>query len=122
MQKQINRKAQRRQVRKRIRGKLSGTPQCPRLAVFRTAKHIYAQAIDDLNGKTLAQASSCDKEVRSDLKGTGNVDAAKKVGTVLGERLKGAGVETVVFDRGGFLFHGRVKALADAAREGGLEF
>ena len=92
----------------------------PRLSVHRSGKHIYVQVIDDAQGKTLAAASTMEKDVR----GTtgGNIDAAKAVGTRIAEAAKKAGVTQVVFDRGGFLFHGRVKALADAAREGGLEF
>ena len=105
---------------RRVRKRVTGTPGRPRLAVFRSNKHISAQVIDDVSGRTLAAASSVEK----DLKGTagGNRDAAKKVGQLLGERAKAAGVSKVVFDRGGFLYHGRVAALADAAREAGLEF
>jgi large subunit ribosomal protein L18 len=104
----------------RVRKLVSGTPERPRLAVFRSNKHISAQVIDDLNGRTIASASTVEK----DLKGgtTGNVDAAKKIGALLAERAKAAGVTTVVFDRGGFLYHGRVAAVADAAREAGLTF
>jgi large subunit ribosomal protein L18 len=94
----------------------------PRLSVFRSSKHIYAQVIDDANGVTLASASSLEKEVRGDAKTGANVDAAKAVGVRVAERAKEKGVKQVVFDRGGYLYHGRVKALADAAREGGLEF
>jgi large subunit ribosomal protein L18 len=123
MQTAIDRRAIRRRIRYRIRKKLTGTPECPRLAVFRSNKHIYVQAIDDLGGRTLASASTLDGDIKSKLDaGAGNSDAAKAVGTVIGERLKSAGVTTVVFDRGGFLFHGRIKALADAAREAGLKF
>lgn len=93
-----------------------------RLAVFRSSKHIYAQVIDDLAGKTLAAASSLDKGLRDSVKTGANKDAAAAVGKLLAERAKAAGVTAVVFDRGGYIFHGRVKALADAAREGGLEF
>jgi large subunit ribosomal protein L18 len=105
---------------RRVRKHVTGTPERPRLAVFRSNKHISAQVIDDVSGRTLAAASSVEK----DLKGTSgsNRDAAKKVGQLLGERAKSAGVSKVVFDRGGFLYHGRVAALADAAREAGLEF
>ena len=102
-----------------IRKRVLGRPERPRLTVFRSANHIYGQVIDDLSGRTLVSASSRDKD--SDGAG-GNVDGAKKVGTRLAERAKGAGVSKVVFDRNGFRYHGRVKALADAAREGGLEF
>lgn len=94
----------------------------PRLSVFRSSKHIYAQVIDDKKGQTLASASSLDKELRDKLKTGADVEAAKAVGQLVAERAKGAGVGKVVFDRGAYLFHGRVKALADAAREGGLSF
>ena len=94
----------------------------PRLSVFRSSKHIYAQIIDDAKGETLAAASSLEKEVRGDAKTGANVDAAKAVGVRVAERAKEKGVKQVVFDRGGYLYHGRVKALAEAAREGGLEF
>jgi large subunit ribosomal protein L18 len=93
-----------------------------RLSVFRSSKHIYAQVIDDTKGETLAAASSLEKPLRENLKTGGNIDAAKAVGKLLAERALGMGVKDVVFDRGGYLFHGRVKALADAAREGGLNF
>jgi large subunit ribosomal protein L18 len=94
----------------------------PRLAVFRSGKHIYAQVIDDKSGATVASASSIDKDVRGKLKTGASVEAATAVGKVVAERAKKAGVDTVVFDRGGYLYHGRVKALAEAAREGGLSF
>jgi large subunit ribosomal protein L18 len=122
MYKKKDRRSARTKVRARVRGKIHGTPECPRLAVFRSLKHIYAQAIDDATGRTLASASSLDPEVKGNASASGNVEAAKAVGTTIAERLKSAGVETVVFDRGGFRYHGRVKALADAAREGGLKF
>jgi large subunit ribosomal protein L18 len=93
-----------------------------RLSVFRSSKHIYAQVIDDANGRTLASASSMEKEMRAGLKTGANVEAAKAVGKALAERASAKGIKQVVFDRGGYLYHGRVKALADAAREGGLEF
>jgi large subunit ribosomal protein L18 len=93
-----------------------------RLSVFRSSKHIYAQVIDDANGRTLASASSLEKEMRDGLKTGANVEAAKAVGKRLAERATAQGVKEVVFDRGGYLYHGRVKALADAAREGGLNF
>ncbi|MEL6329348.1 MAG: 50S ribosomal protein L18 [Planctomycetota bacterium] len=111
-----------RRTRRRIgiRKAVRGTPDRPRLSVFRSLKHTYAQVIDDMSGVTLAAASSQDKD--SEVPGGGNVDAAKDVGARLAERAKAAGVENVVFDRGGFRYHGRVKALADAAREGGLRF
>ena len=94
----------------------------PRLSVFRSGKHIYAQVIDDLAGRTVAAASTLDKDIREGLKTGANRDAAAQVGKVIAERAKSAGVETVVFDRGGYLYHGRVKALGDAAREAGLNF
>ena len=107
----------RRRVRTALKARSAGKP---RLSVHRSGKHIYAQVIDDAAGKTIAAASTLDKDVRKD--GGATTDAAAKVGKALAERAKKAGVSTVVFDRGGFLFHGRVKALADAARESGLEF
>ncbi|WP_077210489.1 50S ribosomal protein L18 [Bacillus dakarensis] len=104
----------------RVRSKLSGTAARPRLNVFRSNKHIYAQLIDDVNGVTLASASTKDKEVSLD--STSNVDAAVMVGELVAKRAVEKGIKSVVFDRGGYLYHGRVKALADAARENGLEF
>jgi len=115
-QKQVLRVRRHRRVRKHV----TGTAERPRLAVFRSNKHISAQVIDDVSGRTLASASSVEKDLKS--AAGGNSDAAKKVGQLLGERAKAAGVSKVVFDRGGFLYHGRVAALADAAREAGLEF
>jgi large subunit ribosomal protein L18 len=94
----------------------------PRLSVFRSSKHIYAQVIDDRKGATVASASSIEKEMRSGLKTGADIDAAKAVGKLVAERAAAAGVKDVVFDRGNYIFHGRVKALADAAREGGLNF
>lgn len=117
-----DRKASRVSVRKRIRGSLKGTAERPRLAVFRSVKHIYVQAIDDGSGHTLAAASTVDPECRTQVKGAGNIDAAKVVGKAIAARLQAKGVNAAVFDRGGFRYHGRVKALADAAREGGLQF
>ena len=105
-----------------VRNSLSGTAERPRLSVFRSDKHIYAQVIDDLAGRTLASASSTLTDVRGDLKNGGNIAAAKLVGKVIAERAKAAGITQVAFDRGGRKYHGRVKALADAAREGGLKF
>ncbi|GLB61368.1 50S ribosomal protein L18 [Cytobacillus sp. NCCP-133] len=117
-------KADKNAVRKkrhaRVRAKLSGTAARPRLNVYRSNKHIYAQLIDDVNGVTIASASTQDKEVNLDA--TGNVDAAVKVGELVAKRAVEKGVKAVVFDRGGYLYHGRVKSLADAARENGLEF
>jgi large subunit ribosomal protein L18 len=105
-----------------IRKSLVGSPERPRLSVFRSDKHIYAQIIDDLAGKTLASAASTVGEVRGDLKNGGNIEAAKRVGKAIAEKAKSVGVTQVAFDRGGRMYHGRVKALADAAREGGLKF
>ena len=103
----------------RVRAKISGTPERPRLNVYRSTKHIYAQLIDDVNGVTRASASSMDK----DFEGTGgNTEAARKVGTMIAERALAKNITEVVFDRGGYLYHGRVKELADGAREGGLKF
>jgi large subunit ribosomal protein L18 len=110
----------RKRVHKRIRRKVAGNTQRPRLAVFRSVKHIYAQVIDDSVGHTLAAASSNEKS--DGIKSGGNVAGAKAVGKLLAERAKEKGVKSVVFDRGGYLYHGRVKALADAAREGGRVF
>ncbi len=121
MQKGIDRDAIRRRIRYRIRKKVSGTADRPRLAVFRSDRHIYAQAIDDGSGRTIAHASTLDADVKGKVKSGGNVDAAKAVGGVIAARLKDKGIEGVVFDRGGYLYHGRVKALADAAREAGLK-
>ena len=104
---------------RRVRGKISGTAECPRLNVFRSANNIYAQIIDDIKGVTLAAASSLDKDF--DGKG-GNKEAARKVGGLLAKRAKEKGIEQVVFARGGYLYHGRVKELAEGAREGGLKF
>ena len=119
MIKRPNTNAQRLKRHKRVRGKISGTPECPRLNVFRSEANIYAQIIDDVAGKTLVSASSLDKS----LKGAGaNCETAKKVGQLVAERAKAAGITTVVFDRGGYVYHGRVAALAEGAREGGLEF
>jgi large subunit ribosomal protein L18 len=106
-------------VRRALKKKSQGHP---RLSVHRSSKHIYAQVIDDAGGRTLAAASSLEKQLRGDLKTGADKDAAAAVGKLLAERATAAGVKSVVFDRGGFLFHGRIKALADAAREGGLKF
>jgi large subunit ribosomal protein L18 len=112
----------RRRRHHRLRRKVSGTPDRPRLAVFRSLNHIYAQVIDDASGHTLAAASSLDKPLREEKKSGGNIAAAQEVGRLIAERAKEKGVAKVVFDRGGFKYHGRVAKLADAAREGGLEF
>ncbi len=105
-----------------IRKSLFGTPERPRLSVYRSDKHIYAQLIDDHAGKTLAAAATTTADVRGDLRNGGNIEAAKRVGRAIAERAKAAGVTKVAFDRGGRMYHGRIKALADAAREGGLQF
>lgn len=107
---------------RRVRGKIFGTAQRPRLAVYRSNSGIYAQVVNDVVGKTLVSASTIDKEIKGTLKAAGNQEAAAKVGELLAARALAAGIKTVVFDRGGRLFHGRVKALATAARAGGLEF
>jgi large subunit ribosomal protein L18 len=107
---------------KRIRKKIYGTPERPRLNVFRSLKHIYAQIIDDFSGNTLVSASTLDKELKDKLQTGGNIEAAKNVGLLIGQRAIKKGIKKVVFDRGGYAYHGRVKALADAAREVGLEF
>lgn len=104
----------------RVRGKMSGTTEIPRLNVFRSNSQIFAQIIDDSEGKTLVSASSLDKELK--LKNGGNIEAATKVGTLIAKKAKDAKIKQVVFDRGGYLYHGRTKALAEAARAGGLEF
>ena len=106
---------------KRVRKKVRGTPERPRLVVFRSLLHIYAQVIDDTTGKTLVSASSLDKDFPSDKRGS-NIEGAKVVGKMVAEKAKEKGVTKVVFDRGGYIYHGRVKALADGAREAGLEF
>jgi len=107
---------------RRIRKKIFGTPERPRLAVYRSEKHIYAQIIDDTVGRTLVAASTVEKDIKERVKKTWNVAAAKEVGKIIAERALAKGITTVVFDRGGFKYHGRVKALADAAREAGLKF
>jgi large subunit ribosomal protein L18 len=122
MQARVDRTAIRRRIRHRIRRRVSGTASRPRLAIYRSERHIYAQAIDDRSGRTMAAASTLDGDVRTRAPKSWNIDAAKAVGGAIAARLKEAGVATVVLDRGGFLYHGRVKALADAAREAGLQF
>ncbi|UJF33699.1 50S ribosomal protein L18 [Paenibacillus hexagrammi] len=106
----------------RVRKKIEGTQARPRLNIFRSSKHMYAQLIDDVAGVTLVSASTQDKELKGEVGNGGNVEAARKVGELVAKRAKEKGVEKVVFDRGGYLYHGRVQALADAAREAGLEF
>jgi len=118
----VSKKGARKRRHLRVRKKVSGTPTKPRFNVFRSIKYIYAQIIDDLSGNTLVSASSIDKELKGKLKAGGNIEAAKAVGVLIARRAVNEGIKNVVFDRGGYLYHGRVKALADAAREGGLEF
>ena len=108
--------------RQRVRQAIVGTAERPRLNVFRSSSHIYAQIIDDIEGTTLAAASSLDKSLRKSLKATGGIAAAKAVGKLIADRAKAAKVSAVVFDRGGRMYHGRIKALADASREAGLRF
>ena len=107
---------------RRLRNRFSGTAERPRLAVFRSNNHMYAQIIDDTVGNTLVSASTVQKEIKAELEKTNNVDAAAYLGTVIAKRALEKGITTVVFDRGGFIYQGKVKALADAAREAGLEF
>ena len=118
----VSKDAARRRIHVRLRTRLAGRAQMPRLSVFRSLNHIYAQIVDDARGQTLVSASTRDKEVRTTLKTGGNVAAAKVVGQSLAKRASAAGISSVVFDRGGYAYHGRVKALADAAREAGLKF
>ena len=118
----LTRAEHRRRVHRRVRVRVRGTSARPRLSVFRSHKHLYAQIIDDRPGRTLAAASSRDRQVRDQVRYGGNVAAAKAVGTVLGERARAAGIRQVVFDRGGYAYHGRIEALAQAARAAGLEF
>lgn len=108
--------------KKRIRGKISGTAQRPRLAIFRSANNIYAQMVDDTQQKTILVASTVDKELKGKLKNAANSEAAKAVGKLLAEKAKKKGIKEVIFDRSGYLYHGRVKALAEGAREAGLKF
>jgi len=118
----LNRARERSRIHTRIRRKIAGNAQRPRLCVYRSLNHIYAQIVDDSHGRTLVAASTVEKSVRGDSRGLGSVAAAKLVGKSIAERAKSKGIETVVFDRGGYLYHGRVKALAEAAREHGLKF
>ncbi len=122
---QINKNEARQKRHTRVRKRVQGTPERPRLNVYRSSNNIYAQVIDDLAGRTLVSASSLDTALRADKEARsagGNVSAAKAVGQLVADRAKAAGVNKVVFDRGGYLYHGRVQALADAARENGLDF
>jgi large subunit ribosomal protein L18 len=118
----LSRQAHRRRIHVRTRKRLIGTPERPRLCVHRTSKHIRVQVVDDQKNQTIVSASSLDAAVKKDIKGGGNVAAAKVVGKVIAELAKAKGVEKVVYDRGGYQYHGRVKALAEAAREAGLKF
>ncbi len=118
----IDRARERARIHVRIRRKLSGSETRPRLCVFRSLAHIYAQVVEDLSGKTLVSASTLEKAVQVDRKKAGNIAAAKAVGKAIAQRAKAKGIDSVVFDRGGYLYHGRVKALAEAARESGLKF
>src|SRR5205807_8303779 len=118
----LSRNAHRQKVHHRVRQRVVGTLERPRLCVYRSLEHIYAQVIDDQSGRTLVSASSLDKAIRAALKGGGNVAAAKSVGKTLAERSLAVGIQQVVFDRGGYRYHGRVQALANAAREAGLKF
>ena len=118
----IDKNADRKKRHERVRVKISGTPECPRLCVYRSLNNIYAQIIDDVNGVTLASASTIDKELKADIKYGGNKEAAKAVGEAIAKRALAKGIETVCFDRGGYLYIGRVQSLADGAREGGLKF
>ena len=112
----------REQKHRRLRNRFSGTAERPRLAVFRSNNHMYAQIIDDTVGKTLVSASTLDKDVKAELEKTNNIEAATVVGTVVAKKALEKGITTVVYDRGGFVYEGKVKALAEAAREAGLEF
>ena len=107
---------------RRLRNRFNGTAERPRLAVFRSNDHMYAQIIDDTVGNTLVSASTLDKDIKAELEKTNNVDAAAKLGTVIAKKALDKGISTVVFDRGGFIYAGKVKALAEAAREAGLDF
>lgn len=119
-------KASRKDIREkkhaRIRNRISGTAECPRLAVFRSNNHMYAQIIDDTVGNTLVAASTLEKDIKAELEKTNNLDAASHLGTVIAKKALDKGITTVVFDRGGFIYQGKIKALAEAAREAGLEF
>ncbi len=112
----------RNKTKARIRSRMSGTAERPRLTIYKSLKRIYVQAVDDARGVTLASASSLEKDLRASLKNGANIEAAKAVGTSIAARLKEKGITSVVFDRNGYLYHGRVKALADSAREAGLQF
>ena len=121
MESRLDRAAQRARRRLRYRHKVLGTAEKPRLLIFRSLKHTYAQAVDDRTGRTLATASTRDPEIRGQMKNGGNVGAAKIVGEILAKRLEKQGIKAATFDRGGYLYHGRVKAVAEAARSTGLK-
>lgn len=122
MFKKVDRQAVRKTKHLKIRKRISGTAERPRMSVYRSLSNIFVQLVDDVNGKTLVSASTIDKELKAEIKNGGNVEAAKLVGKKVAERAVAAGIKTVVFDRSGYIYTGRVKALADAAREAGLEF
>ena len=122
MIKKVSRTQVRQKKHRRMRNHIAGTAAKPRLAVFRSNKHMYAQIIDDVAGRTLVSASTTQKDVKAELEQTDNVAAAAYLGTVIGKKAVEAGIEEVVFDRGGFIYHGKIQALADAAREAGLKF
>jgi large subunit ribosomal protein L18 len=120
--KKVDRNQKRVERHFKIRNKIQGTPERPRLNIYRSAKHIYAQVIDDATGTTIVSASTADKELKDKVAELTKTEAAKVVGQAVGERAKDKGINAVVFDRGGYLYHGRIKVLADKARESGLEF
>ncbi len=122
MVKKTSRHEVRENKHRRIRSRLSGTPEKPRLSVFRSNNHMYAQVIDDVAGNTIVSASTVQADVKKDLTKTNNVEAAKKLGEIIAKKALDNGIKTVVFDRGGYIYQGKVKALAEAAREAGLEF
>ncbi len=122
MLQRYNANQQRKKIHLRLRRKILGTEKRPRLNVYRSLNNIYAQLIDDLNGRTLVSASTLDRQEKKSIKRGGNVEAAKAVGRLIAEKAKAKGIENVVFDRSGYIYHGRVKALAEAAREAGLKF
>ncbi len=122
MFKKVSKNLTRKKRHTRVRGKVFGTPQRPRLNVYRSLTNIYAQIIDDVDGKTLVAASSLDNEIKGKVSGNGNQEAAKLVGEMVAKKALEKGIETVTFDRGGYIYHGRVKALAEGAREAGLKF
>ena len=122
MEKKIDKRVERARKKLRIKKRMIISSERPRLCVFKSAKHIYAQIVDDLSGKILAQASSVSKEIKGTLKTGGNSEAAAKVGELLAKNAAGKKIEKVIFDRSGYIYHGRIKALADGARKGGLKF